>query len=122
MEIQWSRVIAWAATVLCAYLSARAATAFAKNSPRVFTILALFSLNWALLVPFYSALTPSMLLPGFAGFLLVYVGVLLRREAKSPLTTVQERTSDSSSEGGGKLLLMTRRLPGMKVVLPKEIV
>lgn len=32
--IFWSKVIAWAATVLCVFASARAATVFAKNSTR----------------------------------------------------------------------------------------
>lgn len=103
--IFWSNVAAWAATVLCAFVSARAATVFAKNSPRIFTILALFSLNWALLVPYYSESAPSELMAGFAGFLLVYVGVLLRRAAYNPLTTEQERApsaanGDTNNAGG----------------------
>jgi hypothetical protein len=83
--IYWTKIIAWAATILCAGLSARSAAVFAKHSPRVFTILALFSLNWAILIPYYSEINPSELLDGFSGFLLVYVGVLLHREALNPL-------------------------------------
>jgi hypothetical protein len=96
-KIYWPRVIAWAATVLCAIVSARGATGFAKRSPRVFTVLALFSLNWAILIPFYSSSKPSILLAGFAGFLLVYVGVLLRRESHSPLATDQRPSSNISN-------------------------
>jgi len=48
-------------------------------------VLILFSLNWAILIPYYSELNPSELLAGFSGFLMVYVGVLLRREALSPM-------------------------------------
>ena len=95
--IYWSKVTAWAATVLCAVVSARGATVFAKRSPRVFTILALFSLNWAILIPFYSSSPPSILLAGFAGFLLVYIGVLLRRESHSPLATNPNSSSNISN-------------------------
>jgi hypothetical protein len=101
--IYWSKVIAWAATALCAIFSARAAAAFAKSTPRVFTILALFSLNWALLIPFYSSAVPSILLAGFAGFLLVYVGVLLRREFDNPLITEQAAQKPTADPANVKL-------------------
>lgn len=97
-KIYWSKVIAWAATVLCAIVSARAATVFAKRSPRVFTILALFSLNWAILIPFYSSSPPSILLAGFAGFLLAYIGILLRRESHSPLATDESPSANYAGE------------------------
>ncbi|HEY6350756.1 MAG TPA: hypothetical protein VI636_15255 [Candidatus Angelobacter sp.] len=85
MHVYLTKVFAWLATVVCATVCARGAFLIAKNAPRLFTILILFSLNWAILIPYYSEPNPSELLAGFAGFLLVYVGVLLRREAVSPL-------------------------------------
>jgi hypothetical protein len=98
IDIYWPKIIAWTATVLCVIASARGATVFTKDSPRVFTILALFSLNWALLIPFYSTPDPSILSAGFAGFLLVYVGVLLRREYHSPLTNESGNIPNTSRE------------------------
>jgi hypothetical protein len=98
----WAKVIAWVATALCALLSARCATIFARNSPRVFTILALFSFNWALLIPYYSESSPSELLAGFAGYMLVYIGVLLRRQARHLLTASPEKepgTPDTPEPG-----------------------
>ena len=97
-DIYWSKVIGWLAAAGCALLTARAAQVFARDSPRIFTILALFSLNWALLVPYYSDPTASEILPGFSGFLLVYVGVLLRREAAMS-TSNSQRGADAETDG-----------------------
>lgn len=94
-EVQWAKVVGWFAVVLCVAISARGATVYAKNSPRVFTVLALFSLNWALLIPYYSQSNPPELLACFAGFLLVYIGVLLRREVRNPLTTDSQKITQS---------------------------
>lgn len=88
--ICWSKAIAWTATVLCAGYAARCATVFARQSQRVFTILVLFSLNWALLIPYYRAPAPSELFAGFQGLLLVYIGVLLRREAEEQQATPEQ--------------------------------
>jgi hypothetical protein len=94
--IIWEKVFAWFAVAICISLSARGATVYAKNSPRVFTILALFALNWALLIPYYSLPNPPELLASFAGFLLVYIGVLLRREARS--NSLNENNNEDSIE------------------------
>jgi hypothetical protein len=45
-------------------------------------VMALFAFVWALLLPYYDAGTaPSELFPAYGGFILVYIGALLRREA-----------------------------------------
>jgi hypothetical protein len=89
-HIYWPKVVGWSATAICAVGSSRSASAFAKHAHqgRVFTILALFSLSWALFIPYYSECSPSELLNGFSGFLLVYIGVLLGREAGLPSTVL----------------------------------
>lgn len=96
------KLIAWLATVLCVIASARGATVFATNNSRVFTILALFSLNWALLIPYYSDSAPSELIAGFAGFLLVYIGILLRREARERSARHQENLSSALESNSNK--------------------
>jgi hypothetical protein len=77
-----SKHIALAATLVCVIVTTRCAIEFTKTRPRLFTVLALFALSWAVLLPYYGdPPAETELLPAFNGFLLVYVGVLLRREA-----------------------------------------
>lgn len=116
----WPKIIAWIATILCAGFSARSAAVFAKHSPRVFTILALFALNWAVLIPYYSEPSPSELLDGFSGFLLVYVGVLLHRESLNPLRSIQSapNTSGVSIPNSGMVQTVDN---SAKTFLPERI-
>ena len=76
---------------------------FAKHSPRVFTILALFALNWAILIPYYSEADQSELLAGFSGFLLVDVGVLVHREALNPIRSDEIPSAEPPMGGGSSL-------------------
>lgn len=83
-HIDWLNVVgkvgAWFVTALCAAVSIRSAVVFAKHNYNIYSILVLFSLIWAILIPYYSEPSPSELLQGFAGFILVHIGTLLRRE------------------------------------------
>jgi len=64
----------------------RGASVFARHATRIFSILALFALAWAVLTPYYYQADPPELLVGITGFLFAYIGVLLRREAHNPST------------------------------------
>src|SRR5438874_1512122 len=76
--------IAFSATLLCVWLSAEGALRLPRKTPRLFMATALFALNWAILLLYYLPGPPQdELLSTFSGFLLVYVGVLLIREARS---------------------------------------
>jgi hypothetical protein len=81
-SIQWDKVVAWFACVYGVVLSAKCADKWLTESPRLFTICALFALHWAIILPYYSSAPPSEILPACGGFLGVYIGVLLRRAAK----------------------------------------
>lgn len=77
-----SIAFAWICCAACVGIASRTATVFCKGRPRLFTILALFALVWALLLPYYdSSGSPSELFAAYGGFLLVYIGGLLSREA-----------------------------------------
>lgn len=82
----WSKVLAWTVTAACVLITARGASVFARHATRVFSILALFSLSWAVLTPYYYQSDPPELLVGISGFLFAFVGVLLQREAHNPTT------------------------------------
>lgn len=77
----FDKLIAWMAPFLCIILTNRFATTFVVRSPRLFSVLALFSCTWALLAAFYSGVR-SELLPAFSGFLGIYMGGLMWLEAK----------------------------------------
>jgi len=82
--MQSIELIAWLATLFCVLCSVRHAVAFLSHNPRYFTIMALFSLVWALLLPYYGGkVPPSELFAAFGGFVLVYIGGIMRREAKN---------------------------------------
>src|SRR6185295_15061857 len=49
----WIVNVAWLATLACTFLAVHGATACARRSPRVFAALALFAMNWAVLLPYY---------------------------------------------------------------------
>src|SRR5947209_4743451 len=68
----------WVATFFCMVFSARVAAAFLQRTPRLFTVMALFALGWALLLPYHVGTGSGVeLLPAFNGVLFVYIGGLL---------------------------------------------
>src|SRR5258706_8232490 len=83
---------ALASALYCCWATILAAQSLKRKSPLTFAALALFALNWVLLLVYYSpGQAHETLIPSASGFLLVYVGVLLRQEviradAVSPLT------------------------------------
>lgn len=94
--IYWSKVFAWVSTAICVIFCARSASVFAKQTPRVFSILALLSLTWAILIPYYYQEQLPELLVGFTGFLFAYIAVLLLREAHNP--TPRKPFTDQSAK------------------------
>ncbi len=74
--------IAWGACVFSTLVPLRFAQVFLRQSPRLFTALSLFAMVWALLLPYYGGTSSSELFAGFGGFLSVFVGTLLVREAR----------------------------------------
>ena len=75
--------LAWLAAVLCCLVSGIFAKGFAESSPRKFAAMVLFSLSWAMLVPYYDYKDPTsiFLLPVFNGILQILVGAILLRES-----------------------------------------
>jgi hypothetical protein len=75
--------LAWLAAVLCCLVSGIFAKGFAESSPRKFAAMILFSLSWAMLVPYYDYKDPTsiFLLPVFNGILQILVGAILLRES-----------------------------------------
>src|SRR5436305_11044563 len=85
-----AETVAFAATLLCVWITAEAALRLPRKTPRLFMATALFALNWAILLLYYLPGPPQdELLSTFSGFLLVYTGVLLIREAKSRRSEAQ---------------------------------
>lgn len=78
------KIIAWFVTLICFAYTVRCASSFARHASRVFRILGLFSLCWAVLFPYYYHPNPPELLVGITGFLFAYIGVLLQVEARNP--------------------------------------
>src|SRR5947199_7243769 len=79
--------IAWSATLFCVVFSARMADGFLRASPRLFTVVALFACNWAVLLPYYGLPTNvprPELLSALGGFLSIYAGGLLMLHAHQP--------------------------------------
>ena len=78
-------VYAWVSTVVCLLISVRLAHVFLSRNMRYFTIMALFSACWAVLIPYYGEfarrIPQSELFPALQGFLLIYVGALVHQEA-----------------------------------------
>lgn len=75
--------MAFAATLFCAWLAAEGAIWLPRKTPRLFTAAALFALNWAILLLYYLPGPPQdEILSAFSGFVLVYVGLHLMREAR----------------------------------------
>ncbi len=90
--MSWLKIFAWFATAACFAFTVRSASVFARHAPRVFSILALFSLSWAVLTPYYYSANPPELLVGITGFLFAYIGVLLRAERQNPSVFQQRFT------------------------------
>jgi hypothetical protein len=75
--------IAFTASLLCVWGAAFAAFRVPRKSPRLFLALALFGLNWAILLLYYLPGPPqNEILASLSGFTLIYAGVLLFREAR----------------------------------------
>jgi hypothetical protein len=78
-----SKTVAFAACLVCVLVTVRSAKAFAESTPHVYTVLSLFAFSFALLLPYYGPPHLTTELPSaWAGFIVVYVGLLLRREAQ----------------------------------------
>lgn len=78
-----AETVALAATLLCVWACAFGAFRVPRETPRLFMALALFGLNWGFLLLYYLPGPPqNEILAAFSGFTLVYVGVLLLREAR----------------------------------------
>jgi hypothetical protein len=79
--------MAWSATLFCVVFSARVAEGFLRANPRLFTVMALFACNWAVLLPYYGMpahLARPELLSALGGFLSIYAGGLLMLHAHQP--------------------------------------
>ena len=74
--------VGWVAAVVCALIASIGAREFFVGVPRFFSALALYALALVMLLPYYSDLIKSPLLPGFGSFLLVHAGGLVRAEAR----------------------------------------
>lgn len=81
MHLTIPEKISWAATALCVWLCITSAFAGFRHRPRLFSVLSIFALNWAILLPYYEPGPPkSELLAAFSGFVHVYAGIILRAE------------------------------------------
>jgi hypothetical protein len=90
--------VAFGAVMLCVIATTICAQTFAKRRPRIFYVLALFALSWALLLPFYGTPVASDILPAFGGFLMVCIGGLLRREQAVRAKEPTRKTSEQNDE------------------------
>jgi hypothetical protein len=75
-----STIVAWSSAFLCSIAAATVAIKFLNRNVRLFTVMALFSFSWTLLLPYWAepAISPQVELnPVYAGFLSVYIGSLL---------------------------------------------
>src|SRR5262245_30747385 len=84
LALRHADTFAFAATLLCVWISAQAAVRAPRRSPRLLTSLALFAFNWAILLLYYlPGPPPDEMLSAFSGFALIYAGLLLLREARA---------------------------------------
>jgi hypothetical protein len=74
--------MAWWVTLGCLIYSAHLANTFLARSPRLYAVLALFSLKWALLLPFYGGMGQSESFIAYSSFLFIFIGGLLAQEAR----------------------------------------
>jgi hypothetical protein len=84
--VQW---ISWLAAVLCTLASGACAKTVSSRSPRIFAGAVLFTMSWAVLVPYYDYKDPNpiFLLPVYNGILLTFAGSILFRESISSSNT-----------------------------------
>jgi hypothetical protein len=93
--------IALVATMICVAVAGQGAVWLPNKTPRVTTALALFALNWALLLLYYLPGPPqNEILSAFSGFVLIYAGTLLLREGE-----------EGGSEGRGRSVRWFDKLP-----------
>jgi len=78
------KVGAWFLTGTCSGISARSAVAFVKHRHQLYTILLLFALIWAMLIPYYSEQPAPEIILGFTGFLFWYIGSLIQDQSLAP--------------------------------------
>lgn len=82
VDARHADTVAFSATLACMWITAHFALKLPRRTARLFGATALFALNWALLLLYYLPGPPQdEILSSFSGFLLVYVGSLLTREA-----------------------------------------
>src|SRR5689334_22741299 len=94
---QHAETVAFAATLFCVGMTAWIAVRLPKKQPRVITAVALFALNWALLLLYYLPGPPqNEILSTVSGFALIYAGLLLLWEG-------QEGEGRASATHGGWL-------------------
>ena len=78
--------IAWSVTLACVFISAAFALISLRNHPRLFTVMALLTCTWMLVLGAYGAPEErklSDLVSDIAAFLLVYIGGLLVLESRT---------------------------------------
>jgi hypothetical protein len=93
-----AETLAFAATLLCVWVSAQAAVHAPRRSPHLLMALALFALNWAILLLYYLPGPPQDgILPAFSGFTLIYVGIVLLRETRPRLRSEDSGLHQSRS-------------------------
>lgn len=89
--IHYSTTFGWLSCVICVLLTMWGAVVIPKpnRKSRIVTAFALFALHYALLVVYYDTIlfqikrpASAELIPAFGGYLLIYIGVLLSREAE----------------------------------------
>jgi hypothetical protein len=111
------------AVILCAFLSANAAREFGPRAPpgsRLFSILALFSLAWAMLLPYYAE-GASESITAFSGFVFTYVGLLLIREVE-PASMPDPNAVNAVHEWSTFLLMLVLVPSGLVFVATKTVV
>src|SRR4051812_31558708 len=82
LDADHAETAAFAATLLCVWITVFCAFRVPAKSPRLFLAVPLFGLNWGVLPLYYTPGPPqNEILAAISGFLLLYVGVLLLREA-----------------------------------------
>jgi hypothetical protein len=97
--------IPWIATLGCVVFSTAIAIAFLRNSPRLFTVMALFAFSWALLLPYWAMPIADRalweIIGVYTGFLTIYIGglLILHKEAED---SEQASKLAGTSEHGGK--------------------
>lgn len=78
-----AKTLAFAAALLCVWIAVMGASRAARKSPDLHLAAALFAVHWGVLLLYYIPGPPqNEILSSFSGVLLVYVGILLLRDAR----------------------------------------